>query len=214
MSTALFIYYTPSWQPLADIVLPIAARYCERWGYVPEFICEGADRLDCEMENRQPLGLWKMKELRRLMDKHGLIWVLDCDCLITNEEKKIPIPPMPYDILITQDTNGINAGSFIMYCNTTTKRFIDAVINDFDAPEEQTVMKRYIDGLYYVLPHPSINSYLYTEYLNDWNNKVGEGVPMPTHEQGLWQPGDFVLHLPGISLERRIEIFKQIKEQL
>ena len=42
-----------------------------------------------------------------------------------------------------------------------------------------------------------MNSYLYTEY-PDTNG---------ADEPGHWQPGDFLLHLPGRSLERRVEIF-------
>ncbi len=45
MNTALFIYYTPSWQALADVVLPIAARYCDKWGYVLEAVCEDVENL-------------------------------------------------------------------------------------------------------------------------------------------------------------------------
>ena len=45
------------------------------------------------------------------------------------------------------------------------------------------------------LPHPSINSYLYREY--------GENRPQT---EGQWFKGDFLLHLPGLPLSRRLAI--------
>jgi hypothetical protein len=229
MKTALFIYYTPSWQTLADVVLPIAARYCERWGYAKEFLCEDAESLSLRKIEyggnerpaidfyKMPIGYWKMLKLRELMNTYDFIFVLDCDAMITNEA--IPLKQFAgYDnCYFTEDVNGINAGSWITRNTEKAIKLVEYVINNFDAPEEQTVIKRGIDELNIapsLFPHPSINSYLYTEYLNDWDNKVGAGVPMPNHSEGMWQPGDFILHLPGISLERRIEIFNQIKEQL
>jgi hypothetical protein len=34
---------------------------------------------------------------------------------------------------------------------------------------------------------------------------------MPTHKDGNWEEGDFVLHLPGLSMQKRIEILSQLK---
>lgn len=211
MTTALFIFYTPSWQPLADIVLPVAQRYCEKHGYD---LCD--TYMADSMLDGKPVGYYKMKALRYLLKKYSLIWVLDCDALITNDEIDVSFfNSFGTDIFFTEDVHGINAGSFLIRCTDASKRFIDAVIDDFDAPEEQTIMKRHIKMVKVcTLPHPSINSYLYSEYLHDWGNLVGEGIQMPTHEQGNWAPGDFVLHLPGLGLERRCEVFKEVIKTL
>lgn len=225
--TAIFIYYTPSWQSLADIVLPVAQAYCDKHGYAKEFVCEAVEttQYDVYISNDRygnfvsplPVGYYKIVKLRELLNKYHLIWVLDLDAMITSNTpftSFIAKSHDPVELFFTEDIHGINAGSFIIRSTPNTKSFVDQVINNFDAPEEQTVMKRYLHMVKVgILPQPSINSYLYTEYLNNWADKVGD-YPMPTHEQGQWKWGDLCLHLPGVDYERRIEIFKQIKEQL
>ena len=65
-----------------------------------------------------------------------------------------------------------------------------------------------------ILPHPSINSYLYEEYGDNYGKIVGVQKSKPTHIEGQWEPGDFALHLPGIPNSIRIEIFETIKTQI
>jgi len=210
-NVALFIYYTPSWQQLADVVLPVAAAYCDKHGYAKVFIKHPFE------SSTKPIGYHKMHRLRDLMDRVEYIWVLDCDAMITgNQPVTNFISSWPYDMYFTSDVHGLNAGSWIVKSTEWSKDIIDDVLNNFDAPEEQSVIKsiiQYPSSSVCQLPHPSINSYLYTEYMYDWDRLVGNH-PMPTHEQGNWQPGDMVLHLPGVDFERRIEIFKQVKEML
>ena len=33
----------------------------------------------------------------------------------------------------------------------------------------------------------------------------------PTHQQGNWEEGDFVMHVPGLELNQRAEILKNTK---
>jgi hypothetical protein len=195
MTYAIYIFYTPSWQPLADIVLPRVKRYCAKHDYIIEIWC---------MEVGGVCGFDKMQVLSHCMDD-DFIWVLDLDTLITN-------PAIPFhsftdnehDIFITNDVHGINAGSWIVRNTDASCKFIRTVIENFDAPEEQTVMKRYLDMVKVkYLPHPSINSYKYELYEGDEYKGI-------THEGGQWQPGDLLFHMPGLSLEKRIEILKEM----
>jgi hypothetical protein len=52
------------------------------------------------------------------------------------------------------------------------------------------------------LPHKTLNSFLYTEY------------NMPETTPGHWTPGDFVLHLPGRTNERRVELFTDYSKHI
>lgn len=187
MTSAVYIYYTPSWQELADIVLPGVREYCERHDYALNII---------KADYGTP-GYYKMIGLQPMLKHYDLVWLLDLDTLITNQS----IPFMQFvdnqhDIFITKDINGINAGSWIIRNTIASHAFVDAVINDFDAPEEQTVMKRYLDMVKIkYLPQRSINSYCYDLYEMEY-------------EDGEWQPQDLLLHLPGLQLQQRIDIFK------
>src|SRR4249919_3873476 len=106
MNAAIYIYYTPDWQPLADIVLPKVKEYCTKHNYTFVAFCLAADSA--------PLN--KMKGLSAIMhDAHDFIWVLDLDTLITNPEIRFTDYVNYYhDIFICNDVNGINAGSWVI----------------------------------------------------------------------------------------------------
>ena len=195
---AVYIYYTPDWQPLADIVLPKVEAYCGKHGY-------------CYSPVKQlfvgNVGLYKMFLLQDRLYMFETIWILDLDTLITNPS--IPFAQFTdneHDIFITEDIHGINAGSWIIRNTEAARLFVRTVINNFDAPEEQTVMKRYLDMVKVkILPHPSINSYKYELYKDILKDELGETVI--SHEEGQWQPGDLLLHLPGLDMQTRINTF-------
>ncbi len=199
MNAAIYIYYTPSWQPLADIVLPRVKEYCVKHSY-KWIIAHDSKNF-----------LWsfnKMDGLKQIISlfTYDFIWVLDLDTLITNPS--IPFTDFTddeHDIFITRDINGINAGSWIIRNTEASRKFVSMIVDNFDAPHEQILMNKYlhmVDVKY--LPHPSINS-------DDYNQYNGFGLAVPAHDQGQWQLGDLLLHLPGLTLEQRIEIFGGMK---
>jgi hypothetical protein len=197
MTAAVYIYYTPAWQELADIVLPKVSGYCKKYGYDIKVIL-----------NSEIIVNWsyyKMSWLAFLIYDYDFIWVLDVDTLITNPE--IPFTDFTdneHDIFICKDINGINAGSWIIRNTEASRNFVSTIVNNFTEPHEQILMNKYLHMVKVkYLPHPSINSYDYRLY-NHF------GLAVPAHDQGQWQPGDLLLHLPGLSLEKRIEVFKEM----
>ncbi len=199
MNAAIYIYYTPSWQPLADIVLPRVKWYCDRWAFKTIVI-------QSTYRKNEDWALGKMEYLHTALTfarYYDIIWVLDLDTLITNPS--IPFTDFTddeHDIFITKDINGINAGSWIIRNTEASRKFVATIVDNFDEPHEQILMNKYlhmVDVKY--LPHPSINSY-------DYNQYNGFGLAVPAHDQGQWKQGDLLLHLPGLTLEQRIEIFK------
>lgn len=194
MNAGIFIYYTPSWEPLAEVVLPAVRKYCSKHDYRKCFLCSDED---------EDWALNKITYLSFFDDlwEYDVLWVLDLDTLITNPEIRFTdFVDFKHDIFICKDVNGINAGSWIIRNTEASRRFVETIVNNFDAPHEQILMNRYLDMVKVkYLPHPSINSYKYELY--DYGEK--------THEEGQWQEGDLLLHLPGLSLEKRIEIFKE-----
>ena len=77
---AVYIYYTPDWQPLADIVLPKVEAYCAKYGYDYWMFRKGHEL--------NSVGFCKMETLLEIIYRFDLIWVLDLDTLIT-----MPAPP-------------------------------------------------------------------------------------------------------------------------
>lgn len=149
----------------------------------------------------------KLKAARSEMDrlKDGdLLFVLDADLLITNWGVRVEwFAHGNHHLWIAQDCNSINAGAMILRRSDIGMALLDRIIalNPKYTCEQNAIEELMLDGQWSedicVLGHPSINSYIYSEY----GMKKG-------HKDGDWRPGDFVLHIPARSIERRIEIMQ------
>lgn len=207
MKIAILILYTESWQPLADIVLQNLHKYAdankERYGY---------DEIIIKYKNEFS-GFEKIKKIQKHIGRYDAIWSLDLDALITNHKTNIEdFINDENDFYICEDYNGINAGSFIVKDSQWSQAFLNSALmrkGDSGVYCEQDAFSKLLSSdvpVYNekvkILPHPSINSYLYESYPE---------CGIQTHETGQWQEGDFVLHLPGIGMDKRIEIFKNTK---
>lgn len=202
----ILILYSDSWKGLADIVLPNANEYAHKHGYYILFksypdVFSGYEKI------RHINAIFKTLVV-------DAVWSLDLDTLITNHTKKIEdFIDNEHDYFICKDYNSINAGSFIIRKSEWSENFMQYVMEQEGKEKmycEQNGIEAYMkefpnDEKIKILPHPSINSYLYENYPD---------IPPQTHEQGEWIEGDFLLHLPGIGLEKRIEIMSKIKPKL
>lgn len=213
MKICILVLYTESWQELADIVLPNLKKYAKKHLYYTHI----------EKYEKEFSGFEKLVWCKKLLEEYDVIWSLDMDTFITNHTIRIEQfinKGSNYRLFfITKDYNGINAGSFIIQKDTLNAGAHEWLLNEFlnkqgvggvyceqDAislwhKEHERTMKTLVD----ILPHPSINSYKYELYPE---------IPYQTHEQGQWQKGDFILHLPGIGINQRVEIFNKIKEDI
>lgn len=201
MITAL-VAYTESFDALADVTVPVLRKYCHRQGY--DLIVHRGGFGD---QSRQ-FGFQKTELVASLLPGTGSLFVVDVDTMITNHDVRLEsFMECDADVFFTRDCNGINAGSYLIRNSQFSRAFLNAAFSQSGKPEypgEQDVMRELIElpqvkpGIT-ILPHPSINSYLYHEY--------GQSK---THEEGQWQPGDFLLHLPGMTNKRRIEIFRSL----
>lgn len=197
---------------MADITIPVAQRYADKHGY--NLIVQKWPE-----PYLSDFGYRKLEQIQGLFE-HGeadVIWSLDLDTIITNHSFRIEdFIDEDSVMFITKDFNNINGGSFIVrncnYANTfldllISKRGHDKMFCEQDAIVDyyerlQPLFNKYEWPSIKILPHPSINSYLYENYPD---------IPLQTHKQGNWNPGDFVLHLPGLGFEQRLNILKNTK---
>jgi hypothetical protein len=201
MKVCCCTYYSPSHKALADISLPNLSEYCARHGYYM--------RVD-NIENDK----WeyvKHKMFEELFDLgYGLIWYRDIDSVITN--LSIPITSFTdehYSFYITKDANELNGGSVIIKNTEAGRRFNKIILSQSGVYENEQNVYNSIPFLMFgvdfmkPLPHPSINSYDYSLY--------PEFPNLRRREDGHHHEGDFVLHVPALSMERRIEVLKNAK---
>lgn len=201
--------YTDSWLELAKVSLPNIVRYCikhdYRWNI--QRIKEPYDAFD------------KIRNIQKIFSDNSahVVMSMDCDSIITNYNIKVEsFLDDENDFYITKDCNAINAGVFIVKNTEWGNNFVNKV---YDYEEryrqsgcEQNAIERYIgifgeDKIKY-LSYPSINSYPLNEYYPSygrWGYKEGDVIEKPDNE---WHEGDFILHAPGLPLEKRLSILK------
>jgi hypothetical protein len=204
MRICVLVLYTEGWSDIARVVIPNLSEYCLRHGYVLE---------DVSFRGEYPLdfGYNKLVWIKKMFEanEYDIIWSLDLDTLITNHNNKVEdFIEGDKDFYITKDVNGINGGSFIIKNSKWSLFFLELLIGlkgQKGMHCEQDAIRTYYEShaneKIKILPHPSINSYDYSQY--------PEFPEVRERKQGHWHKGDFVLHLPGMALSKRLQILKQ-----
>jgi hypothetical protein len=191
--------YGENYKEIAKITVPIFREYCQRHGY--EF-------RELLLEDGNDYAFKKHELFRELMmDDIDVIAYFDVDILVTNLSFKIEdFLDNEHDYFLTKDFNELNNGACIIK-NTEGGRWINDLIlasKDFFDNEQNTINSYMISPQFNqfvkVLQHPSINSYDYSLYpeCKDYRRR----------DQGHWHEYDFVLHVPALGLEKRIEKLK------
>lgn len=210
----LTAYYGEDYKQLADVVLPNMRDYCIKNKYT---------FLPFKLEpNEAQYGFSKIEKclLALTLDNIDVLLCTDLDVLITNFNTRIEsFIDEEHDFFVCKDVNGINTGTFIIRNTDWSKSLLAFILNCRNTLDNE---QNAIDWFYKkepshkikILPHPSINSYLYSEYTPNWGVIGDRKIEKPTHEEGNWQKGDFLLHMPGQSLSKRIEIINRIKEEV
>lgn len=133
-------------------------------------------------------------------DCHWL-WFMGADTLITNMQTDIRTLCNPQkDFIIGVDVNGINNDSVLIQNTKAAKDFLKRVICRRDLPTDQHAMHFEMNagGCRASLVNQRVfNSFKYDEY------NYGE------YPKGNWQDGDFVIHFPGMSNERRTKLMAE-----
>jgi len=205
MSVTVCTMYSPSHQPLADISIPNLQWYSDKHGYNMKII---------EVENDK----WEYKkhEAFMAMFKHleygSVVWYKDIDSLITN--MTIPITNYidnDHSFYLTRDFTELNGGSVIIKNTGRGRSVNDFILSKKEQYQnEQNVYNACFERIKphtKILPHPSINSYQYELY-PECKNYVGKEY------LGDWKIGNLLFHVPALSMDKRIQALKNIKQHI
>ncbi len=214
--TALLSFYTPDYQPLVDVTGSVKDAYCAKHGY--RHIVKLAPYGD-------PTNYYAFQRLRYLRDllfgdlpegrNIEVVLVMNSHAQVMNHTIRIEsLLDDRHDFYIAGVINGLNAGVFIVRKSEWLKTWLDhllaleAIHHNHDWKEQKLIQdtwqwpqfKSHIQHVDQRL----LQGYLWRHY--DW----------PDTSPGQWQPGDWILHIPGKStkvgvdkslLESRVMIF-------
>lgn len=198
--------YGSNYKDIADLTTNVMREYCEKHGY--EFrplLLDGTGNEYAYKKHEYFKELFK--------EKIDTIFYLDADAIVTNFGVKIEsFLDSGSSFYITRHIGELNGGAMIIR-NTVSGRLLNQAIlnrrNEYDN-EQNVINALYADGAYRLLisvvPHPAFNSFDYSLYPECHNIRA--------REQGHWHEGDFVLHVPGLGIEHRLEVLKQYAQKI
>lgn len=197
MKIALSLQYNDAFAEIAALTVPVIQRYALRHGY--SLFVHRCDLVSPEI-------VWqRIEDVAKLLPDFDAVAHLDVDLLITNPEIKIGTiiaeeGRLPYhvpDLFMSTDCHGINDGFCVWLkkwaSQCALKTLLAADRTRYSSPQHALPS---VPLDMHRMPQRLTNSYLHAEY----------GLE---HPEGEWEPGDFILHLPGMGNARRVEILKQ-----
>jgi hypothetical protein len=207
MRVVLLTHCSPEYQSLGDITLPRWEKYCAKWGY----------DFDVSRTQSSPDLPWeKMRRIASFLQQYDLVQWVGVDTYCTNLNQNAVGWWHANDqpaALLTWDLYGINADSmifsncpwahmFLYAINTLGKNFYHShPFLEQEALSRFAFQKPYCDVVK-IIPQKGMNSYLHKVY------------GRPEEWPGNWEPGDWILHLPGMTVELRIQILGEIEKIL
>ncbi len=193
MKVAVITIYNQGYKAVSDLTIPVMGEYCKRHGYS---LLVYADP-DCERNICWHRATALMQNLHNF---DLLVW-MDADSLITNHE--IELPQFAQNLItVAKDRNGINDGVMFVKGGEESRKLIQRIWNEDGTSMQDAMQKLYdkdasVSQLIAVVPQQRFNAYLMEEY------------NLPKESLGNWSPGDFMLHLPALSMDRRVELINE-----
>lgn len=178
-------------------------EYCRNHGY--NFVCRKSD-----FNTSRPPSWSKILFTKKyLPDCDWLFWS-DADALVMNFSTKLESFVDPdYDLLITKDCNGINAGHYFIKNTPWSFEFLDRVWSMEQHTNhvwwEQAAMIELAEVSGYKERIKLCPTKLFNAYANPGYSWPNSG--------DCWEPGDFAIHFPG-SAESCLQCWGKPKARL
>lgn len=164
-------------------------------------------------------GFEKIFFLQEMMyNSSNIEWIhwTGSDTLYMNHNIKLEsIIDNNYHFIICADRNVImNADSFLIRNTPEGRAYIDAIAESYPRfmnhywVENQSMLEHYeiFKGITKILPQRTMNSYDYSLYGGSSIDQTGN--------DGNYQPGDFLIHWPGTSVEARLGLYDYYIERV
>ncbi|PWU06878.1 MAG: hypothetical protein C5B47_06930 [Verrucomicrobia bacterium] len=197
--------FSENLQNLADVTFPNHVEYASKHGYVVK-TKEIVYPWDSPWEKIQII-----QEVLADPNIRKVLWI-DADAIFTNMELPLTQHLPDGKIVITCDAFGPNAGILWLTNCPEVRRLLQAVTMVrpmFRASpwNEQTALRH----LFLHPPYDKLVTYVEQRQMNAYFCEYSPSLlGPPPNDIGKWQPGDFILHRPGIDNKVRIKDFKKV----
>lgn len=220
LKICVFSAFTNMVDELNAVTLPLKEKYCARHGYeLKTGTLPGTGCNQDEMYGFKRLAL--VIELLK-SSEYDWIWVAGCDILITNPAIKLEsLIDDNYGMVVGTEPTGSGMDSYLIRKSHGGLEFLERLLTYKDHPiggahEQSTVdhlwQEPEVKKVVKLIPQRRLNAYKYATL--DQYRFLSEGFFTGTDflgNSGEWQPGDFVLHTPGLPhVQQKLDIFAQV----
>jgi len=209
MKCAIASLYLDNFIEIGKITDENKIKYCSTHGY--DFICE--------RNNLDFIGFDKIEILINNLPKYDYIWWNDADSLITNFSTKIEDRVFKgYDLIISWDELFLNAGSFIIKNSDESMDFLKLIMSYKEtwkhnpAAEQGVITALFNHDKFQQSSFYQKIKVVSQRYLNSFPEERLVKYPNML-QHGIWNKGDWLIHLSGISNEERLKIINKYIEQ-
>jgi hypothetical protein len=205
MKYCIVSLHDENYRPLADITLyKNHKEYCERHGYDL--------KIKLETQVSEETGFNQVEFLIDLLPNYEWIWLVGCDTMVMNYTIKIEDKiDNNYSFIIGADVNGPNAHSYLVKNSEEGMNWLKFIISKKPEYMSHPWKDNKVIHDYYnqdpwvssikVHPQRYMNSYLYKR-LYGYEN------------EGEFEMGDWLLHLPGTTTENRMIVMEEYQHKV
>lgn len=187
--------------PLQSLTLPNKLEYCLR--HQIQLVARVHD--DNVITTAKPERLQFIFDALEKSKDGDWVWFMGSDTLIMNMAISVHEMLAEYNdanLVIAKDVNGINNDSFFVRSTYAGMQFVSRAIDACpNRSDDQEAMRFEMMDMSYGLKVKCVSQKLFNAYKYD-EYQYG---PQP---DGTWEPGDLVLHLPGLPMERRMTLVR------
>lgn len=214
LKICVFVSGSKELQPLLEMTNPNKMEYCTRHGYSFHYHGQG---------EKKPIGGRPAERIASLLSVlrsqlYDYIFQLDADTIITNMETPVEsLIDTGFGLVIATDAFQVQAGSYVIQNRPICIEFLNTVWEMRDPWPGPTTDQSAFDillktprfsSMVKFVPQRALNSYQYKWYPLG-GPKYVQGLDQ-FDNSGEWQPGDFVFHCPGLLLETKVVIMKEM----
>jgi hypothetical protein len=199
---AVTTYYTPEYGNIGRLTDQTKIDYCAKQGY------------DFKLKigsHYSPATSWDriLHLMEVLAEGYDAAMLIDADAFIMNDDIEIESYLRTWpgkDLFVTTDINGLNSGVFIARNTPELRRFFYAVTHQGRTFYENHVWREQIAMIWFLAspPYDTLAQYLPQRQLQSY---VTRCYDQPDPEISQYQPGDWIIHLPGVG--NREEIIRE-----
>lgn len=206
--------------PLAALTEPNKRAYARRHGY------DFRSALLPEQPGRG-YGWTRLEEVQRLAlsGRYDWLFCTGTDSLITNPALTLAsrVPPGAPDLVIACDAQWWNNDAYLLRCRPSGINWLQAVLDEEphwpDFPWDQGAMQTTAHRIRVaIVPQRELNAFDYRHYAGFEGMSQGQGSYVRARDvngnDGQWQPGDFLLHWPALTLEHRLTLAAEMLQAL